>query len=213
LRRVRVKVCGITRLEDALVAVEAGVDAVGFVFYEGSPRFVPPETAREIARNLPPLVCRVGVFVNAPRKIVARTAERVGLTALQFHGNETGDYCEGWNLPVIKAFRVGPEFSPEEIEPFASACAILLDGYHPHLFGGSGVRADWGMARRLARIRPLILAGGLDPANVAEAIRTVRPYGVDVSSGVEIRPGQKDPERVRMFMREVHRACESLEEE
>ena len=211
--RVRVKICGITRLEDVLSAVRAGADAVGFVFHRSSPRYVSPEKAGEIARELPPFVDRVGVFVDAEPAQVYEVAELARLSVLQFHGHESPDYCTGWALPVVKAFRVGPEFSPADLRAFREVAAVLLDGYHGSAPGGTGTRCDWETARRVARERCVVLAGGLTPENVAEAVRTVRPYAVDVSSGVEVKPGIKDPVRVAAFVRAVRRACEELSSE
>ncbi|HID10557.1 MAG TPA: phosphoribosylanthranilate isomerase, partial [Candidatus Latescibacteria bacterium] len=194
--RVRVKICGITTPEDAVVAAEAGADAVGLVFYKESPRYVSPQRAREIARVLPPFVDVVGVFVDAPRKEVKEIAKFVGLSALQFHGEEPPGYCTGWNIKVIKAFRTGKGFDPSRLVLYR-ASGYLLDAYHPELPGGTGQVADWDVALRAKEYGPVILAGGLSPENVAEAVRRVRPFGVDVSSGVEKAPGLKDPEKVR----------------
>ena len=208
--RVRVKICGITRLEDALSAVRAGADAVGFVFHRTSPRNVSPEKAGEIARELPPFVDRVGVFVDAPRSWVYEVSELARLSVLQFHGRELPEYCADWPLPVVKAFRTGPVFSPADLGAFRGVAAVLLDGYHPAAPGGTGARCDWEMARRVAREHRVILAGGLTPENVAEAIRAVRPYAVDVSSGVEVEPGIKDPDRIAAFVRAVQLVGEEL---
>lgn len=210
---MRVKICGITRLEDALAAAEAGADAVGFVFWPHSPRFVSLEEGGRMASRLPPFLQRVGVFVDSPPSEVRKAIEAVGLTTLQFHGKESPEYCSDWSLPVIKAFRTGPEFSLREVRPYRSVSAILVDGYRPGLMGGAGVRSDWTLAQRIKRYARVILAGGLTPENVGEAIRAVRPYAVDVSSGVEKRPGQKDWRLVFAFVRAVQRACQELEGE
>ena len=200
--RVRVKVCGITSPEDALTAVEAGADAIGLVFYKKSPRYVSPQKAREIARLLPPFVDVVGVFVDAPRRDVKEIAKFVGLSVLQFHGEEPPGYCTGWNVRIIKAFRTGKKFDPSRLALYR-VNGFLLDAYHPELPGGTGKLADWDTVLRAKEYGPVILAGGLSPENVAEAIAKVRPFGVDVSSGVERAPGVKDPEKVRAFLKAV----------
>ena len=210
--RVRVKICGITCERDARAAVEAGADAVGFVFYPSSRRFIAPERAREIATALPPFVDAVGVFVNESREVVERTAMVAGLTVLQFHGEEDATYCRGWRCRIIKAFRTGPDFSPALLGDYR-VDAFLLDGHHPTERGGTGRQADWELASQLSRRYPVILAGGLSPENVREAILRVRPYGVDVSSGVETAPGRKDHAKMRDFMQAVREACAELEEQ
>ena len=203
--RTRIKICGVTRLEDALAAVAAGADALGFVFHRASPRCVEPGQAREIIRNLPPLVTPVGVFVNRGIQEVRRIAEECGLQALQFHGDESPEYCDWFRLPVIKAVRVrGPE-SLEEVRDYAVG-AVLLDAYDPSAAGGTGRSFDWEWGRGAAPHRPLILAGGLTPENVAEAVAAAAPFGVDVSTGVESTPGRKDPAKVRAFAEAVRRA-------
>jgi len=208
--RVRVKICGITTPEDALTAAEAGADAIGVVFYKKSPRYVSPQKAREIARVLPPFVDVVGVFVDAPRKEVKEIAKLAGLSALQFHGEEPPGYCTGWNIRVIKAFRAGERFNPPKLALY-KVNGYLLDAYHPELPGGTGQIADWDVALRAKEYGPVILAGGLSPENVAEAVKKVRPFGVDVSSGVEKAPGVKDPEKVRAFIEAVERASKEAE--
>lgn len=203
--RVRIKICGITRLEDALAAAELGADALGFNLWPGSPRFVPPEAARAIVSRLPPFVTPVGVFVNQPRAEVMRLAAAAGVALVQLHGDEAPPDCEGLGLPVIKAFRVaGPE-DLEAIPAYRSAAAVLLDSRSDG-FGGSGRAFDWGLARRAAGARPLILAGGLSPGNVARAIRAVRPFAVDAASGLESSPGVKDREKMALFVRAAQEA-------
>ena len=206
-----VKICGITSAEDARVAVEAGADALGFVFFSMSPRRTTVGRAAEIARTLPSTVRRVGVFVNEPREEMARMADAVGLDLLQLHGDEPPEALEGLPRPAIKAVRVGKGFASEEAMRYASkAAGILVDTRLPgetQLPGGTGVSFDWSLVRGLAeRVPFLMLAGGLDPLNVAEAIRAVRPHAVDVSSGVESLPGRKDPEKVRAFVRAAREA-------
>lgn len=211
--RVRVKICGITNLDDALVAAEAGADAIGFVFYRRSPRFVEPERAAEIAWALPPFVDRVGVFVNASRADIARIADECGLTAVQLHGEEPPELCEGWRVPVIKALRTGADGPHPDPSGYPGARAFLVDAHVPSARGGTGNLADWGIARELARRLRVILAGGLTAQNVGEAIRVVRPYAVDVSSGVEIHPGVKDPGKIAAFLEAVRKVSSELEVE
>lgn len=204
---VRVKICGITTLEEALAAVECGAHALGFVFAE-SPRRVDPVQVRRIVRKLPPFVCKVGVFVNARRDDVFRLAAYCGLDALQFHGEEGPEYCRGWRWPVIKAFRVRDRSFIEEITRYrVSAC--LLDAFVPGRRGGTGVSFNWQLAREAGGLGRIVLAGGLSPANVEEAIRTVHPFAVDVSSGVETG-GKKDPEKMRALLAAVRRADDGI---
>ncbi len=199
---VWVKICGITRPEDALAAVEAGADAVGFVFAQ-SPRRVEAPLVREIVSRLPDAVEKVGVFVDAPLEELIRTAAAAGLTAVQLHGSETPEYVEAIEgMRVIKALRVA---SREDIDAAGRyrGISILLDTASRRRLGGTGETFDWSLAAPLAAERSVILAGGLRPANVAEALRAVRPAGVDVSSGVESAPGIKNREKVREFVRIV----------
>ena len=203
---IRVKICGVTNLPDALAAVEAGADALGFVFYEKSPRFVAPEAAAAIIRQLPPFVAKVGLFVNAPRELVHETIAACGLDTLQFHGAEPPAYCRAFTLPAFKAFRVQGRGFLAELPSFDTA-AWLLDAGVPGQYGGTGSRFDWTLAVEAGRLgKPIILAGGLTPANVQEAIRQTLPYAVDVSSGVESAPGRKDPKKIRDFIAAVQGA-------
>ena len=203
--RVLVKVCGLTSAEDAAAVAEAGADAVGFVFWPGSPRAVQPETAARIARALPPFVLRVGVFVDAPRDVLRRTADEVGLDLLQLHGGEAPSDLAGLPRRALKAVRVGAGFVPEDALRYEGrAAGILLDTRSGRTPGGTGESFDWSMAREVReRASFLVLAGGLAPGNVATAIRAVRPDAVDVSSGVESAPGRKDAQRVREFVAAV----------
>ena len=210
MSRVFVKVCGITTLEDGVHAAEAGADAVGFVFYSASPRFVERERAAAISRVLPPMVLRVGLFVDATRDEMARTADAVGLDLLQLHGHEPPEAFEGLPRRALKALRVGSEFAPEDALRYEAACGILVDtrlADETAPLGGTGTSFDWGLVRGLRqKVGFLMLAGGLDPENVEEAITSVRPHAVDVSSGVEgRRPGQKDASRVTAFLNVVRR--------
>jgi phosphoribosylanthranilate isomerase len=206
---VKVKVCGITNLVDALAAVEAGADALGFNFYARSPRYIAPGEARGIIAELGAQVLCVGVFVNEDSAAtVARMADESGVSAVQLHGDESPEYCAALGgREVIKALRVGEAFVPEEAARYPAG-SILLDAYNAHARGGTGETFDWTLARRTREVvAQLYLAGGLRPENVAGAIAAVAPYAVDVCSGVELAPGRKDAARVRAFVAAV-RACE-----
>ena len=205
---VRVKICGITRMEDALSAADAGVSAVGFIFVPSSPRVIAPETARTIIRSLPPFVTPVGVFVNASRGEILKTLETTGIQCLQLHGEETPADVEGYPLPVYKAFRVGPGFDPGLLGDFRIQ-ACLLDAFVKSAHGGTGQTFDWGVAVRAKRYTRVILSGGITPDNVGAAIRRVRPYAVDVSSGVETAPGIKDRAKIIRLVEAV-RASEDV---
>jgi phosphoribosylanthranilate isomerase len=197
----RVKICGITNLADAQVAVEAGADALGFNFYEKSPRFVPPQTTAEISRSLPPFTLRVGVFVNPAEELVRRAIGECGLNLLQFHGDEPPEFCTQFGLMSMKAFRVRDAGSLEGLAKYRTD-AWLLDAYASDLFGGTGEKFNWNLAIEAQKLgKPVFLAGGLTPENVAEAIQQVRPFGVDVSSGVESALGKKDHAKVRAFIK------------
>ncbi|MDD2273169.1 MAG: phosphoribosylanthranilate isomerase [Desulfuromonadaceae bacterium] len=198
---VRVKICGITNLEDALMAVEAGADALGFVFYQGSSRNILPEQAASIIHQLPPFVQTVGLFVNEEPATVNITADRCRLDIVQLHGEESPDYCAGVKRRLIKAFRVKDTSVLDEMANYQVA-ACLLDAWSPAARGGTGTTFNWDIAARAtARSNSIILAGGLTPENVAGAIAVVKPYAVDVSSGVESRPGIKDAALVSRFIR------------
>jgi len=200
---VRSKICGITRIEDALAAAEAGADAIGLVFYAKSPRAVTAEQARAIVRALPPFVTTVGLFVNASRCELNEILEVVPLDLLQFHGDETPADCEGYHRPYIKAVRVRPGEDLEAIcKQYSGASGILLDTFVAGVPGGTGEAFDWSLVpARLSK--PIILAGGLSAANVAQAIAQVQPYAVDVSGGVEAAKGIKDAEKIEAFMQAV----------
>ncbi|MBI4323635.1 MAG: phosphoribosylanthranilate isomerase [Chloroflexi bacterium] len=198
---LRVKICGITNVLDALAAVDAGANALGFVFYKRSPRFVTGQSARAIIGALPPLVAKVGVFVNAPEALVRRMIQQCGLDTLQFHGDETPQFCRAFGLKTIKAFRIRDQQSLARLADYTEE-AWLLDSDVPGKLGGTGARFNWELAGEAKKMkRTIILAGGLTPENVAEAIRQVHPYAVDVSSGVESAPGKKDPVKMRNFIR------------
>ena len=203
--RTRVKICGITRAEDLEAAAAAGADAIGLVFYPQSPRLLALEQARALRRAVPPFVTCVALFVNAPREEVARVIDAVRPDALQFHGEETPAYCGEFGLPYIKACRVRPGVDLlEYLRPFSGASAWLADAFVED-YGGAGRSFDWS-AVPAERERPLILSGGLKRDNVREAIRRVRPWGVDVSSGVEAAKGIKDAAKIAAFIAEVRNA-------
>ena len=200
---VRSKICGITRIEDGLIAAEAGADAIGLVFYAKSPRAVSVQQARAIIAALPPFVTTVGLFVDADRSELKAILEVLPLDLLQFHGDETPAACEGFARPYIKALRVRPgDDIAARIEPYANAAGILLDTYVAGVPGGTGEAFDWSLVPH-GLPKPIILAGGLTAENVRAAIDQVRPYAVDVSGGVEASKGVKDAQKVRAFVRAV----------
>jgi phosphoribosylanthranilate isomerase len=207
---LRIKICGITREEDAWAAIEAGADALGFVFVPGTPRFIEPGRAAAITRSLPPFVSRVGLFVNADPEHIRATVAEARLDTVQLHGDEPPEVGLSLLGPVrvIQAFRVqGPETLQRLPDYRKSADAWLLDAYVPGTAGGTGARFDWNLAVQARELgHPLILAGGLKPENIAEAVRQVRPFAVDVSSGVESSPGQKDAEKIRELIRSARLA-------
>ena len=203
---VRVKICGITNLDDALGAVDAGADALGFNFYRRSPRYITPQDARRIIGRLPESVLAVGVFVNeAEPETVARMASDANLKAVQLHGDESPAYARALkNFFVIKALRVSEDFVPERVTEYETE-AILLDSFDSRERGGTGRTFDWEVARRVRELVPkLYLAGGLSVENVAEAVERVEPYAVDACSRLESAPGRKDLERVREFISATH---------
>ncbi|KYH33035.1 phosphoribosylanthranilate isomerase [Neomoorella mulderi] len=206
---VRVKICGIRSYEEARLVLDAGVDTLGFVFAR-SPRQVNPETAREIIMKLPPFTTTVGVFVNEPRYSLMEIASFCRLDVLQLHGDEPPEYCHGLSQRVIKAFRVRDASFIQAMDSYPEVQGFLLDAYVPGVAGGSGRTFNWELAKdAVARGRPIILAGGLTPENVSTAIRTVRPYAVDVASGVETN-GRKDPVKIVSFLRAVREAEEQV---
>lgn len=208
VRRVRVKMCGTKRLEDALTAVRCGVDALGFIFYPKSPRYIAAENVASIVKKLPPFVDRVGVFVNSPHPEVIRMAG-CGLSYLQLHGDEPADYCRTLremlpSIGIIKAFRISETSRPEDFLPYNDCVdAFLLDTYAKGFPGGTGQNFDWSIVASLTLHRPVILAGGLTPENVASAIAAVRPYAVDINSGIEVQPGVKDHDRLQQLLQVV----------
>ena len=203
---VKVKICGITNAKDAREAVAAGADLLGLNFCPESPRCLTFAQATTVAREIPPHVVRVGIFVNAPEELVARATEACGLGLLQFHGDETPEYCRQFGIMSMKAFRVRDASSLKELGRYPTD-AWLLDAWSPAARGGTGEKFNWDFAREAARFgKPIFLAGGLTPDNVAQAIRQAAPYAVDVSSGVEASPGKKDSAKVGAFIRAAKEA-------
>jgi phosphoribosylanthranilate isomerase len=203
MKQLFVKICGITRPQDAELASGLGANALGFVFWPGSPRSVSVETAKPIANEIPTGVLKVGVFVNQRVEDVVRIMDDVGLDVAQLHGDESPEYCQSLGRRVFKAVGVADNGSVS-IENFAPDVILLVDAYDPVRVGGTGKTVNWDSAREIAATRRTILAGGLNAANVKLAVRSVRPYGVDVSSGVESAPGVKDPNRLRTFFEALH---------
>ncbi len=204
---IRVKICGITNAADAVGAIEAGANLLGFNFYAKSPRQITEEEAAKIRRQLPKKVKAVGIFVNAAPVDVAELCKSLKLDAAQLHGDETPETVAelARSLPVFKAFGVEPDFRLGTLDEYPEAFAFLFDAAHTGQYGGTGRTTDWDVARRAAVGRRIILAGGLNVENVAAAVRIVRPYGIDVASGVESKPGKKDHGLLREFIQEVRR--------
>lgn len=200
---MKIKICGITNGEDANVAVRAGADALGFVMYRKSPRWVEPAVARSITAGLPPFVLPVGVFVNEEAEKVRALMDECGFVLAQLHGDESALYCQNLGRPALKAIRLKDRstfLALAEFQGRANVRGVLIDAFSDQTYGGTGQTVDWTLAQEAARSTPVILAGGLTQANVAEAIRMVRPYGVDVSSGVELSPGKKDHHKLKAFI-------------
>ena len=202
-RRVRTKICGITRIEDARAAIQAGADALGFVFYQASPRYIAPHSAQEIITHTPPFTVKVGLFVNPDRNFVSAVLATVALDILQFHGDEDPAFCNSFDKPYIKAVRVqGNTDLHATSRRYADAAALLLDSYSEDAPGGTGTCFDWSIIPADLP-RPIIIAGGLTVANVRQAIEVARPYAVDVSSGVELEAGIKDKDKITAFINEA----------
>ncbi|MER0216238.1 MAG: phosphoribosylanthranilate isomerase [Nitrosomonas sp.] len=200
---VRVKVCGITRSEDAIAAVQNGVDAIGFVFWPHSTRYIDPESARRIAEVIPPFICTVGVYVDPDSAWVEETARAAKLNLLQFHGDESPEFCNQFSQPYIKAIRVKPDTDLlQYAQRYGAAKGLLLDTYAADMPGGTGHAFDWQLIPQQLSL-PLILSGGLNPDNVARAIKQTQPWAVDVSSGVETSKGIKDKKKIIAFMQGV----------
>jgi len=209
MNRIRIKMCGVTRLNDALVAIEAGVDALGFIFHAKSPRNIDPEQVKRIIEELPPFVDTVGVFVNKKRREVEEIVQYCHLNYAQLHGDESPKYCErlirfAAPCQVLKAFRMTDTLSSGDIAPYdCHVKGYLLDTFHGQMAGGTGETFDWSRIEKLGLKRPLLLAGGLYPDNILDALSSVQPYGVDVNSGVEQKPGLKDHALIEQFIGRV----------
>ena len=201
-----VKICGITRLEDAIAAADLGARALGFNFYKKSKRYISPEKAAEIIKNLPGHILKVGLFVNSSEKEIDRINSKLELDLLQFHGDETPEFCKKWADKVIRAFRIENENQLDKIKKYDFVRMIIIDAAVEGKFGGTGKLSDWDIAIKAKEYGiPLLLAGGLTPVNVSEAIKKVKPFGVDVAGGVENSPGIKSREKIRAFMHSVRR--------
>ncbi|MHB8483804.1 MAG: phosphoribosylanthranilate isomerase [Nitrospiria bacterium] len=197
---IKLKICGMTNLADAQMAVLYGADALGFIFYPKSPRRVMVQTVKEIIQALPPFVTTVGVFVNETVETIRETVQQCGLSVVQLHGDESPEFCKRLGFRVIKAIRVS---GPEDLKRIGEydVQGILLDAYHPDFYGGTGMPMNWNNLRGIGGGKPVILSGGLTPENVQRAIQTVSPYGVDVCTGVEESPGKKSPEKMKLFIK------------
>jgi phosphoribosylanthranilate isomerase len=207
---IKIKICGITNAQDAEAAVTAGADALGFVFYAQSPRCIEPAVAKRIIAQLPPFVLPVGVFVNHDRDTILKVFDECGLALAQLHGEETPTFCESLGRPVLRALRLrdrGSLLALAEYKGRMGVRGFVVDAFSTKAYGGTGQTGDWVLAHEIAQAAPILLAGGLTPNNVQEAIRQVRPYGVDVSSGVEERPGKKNHEKIHAFTQAVRLEC------
>ena len=206
----KIKICGITNQEDAETAVHEGADALGFVFSSQSPRFVEPAVAKQIIESLPPFVLPVGVFVNHDLDTVRCLFDDCGLALAQLHGDESPGFCESLRRPVLRALRLRDRSSFLALAEYKGRIGVrgfVVDAFSDAVYGGTGQTTDWSLAGEVAKAVPILLAGGLTPENVQEAIRQVQPYGVDVSSGVEHRPGRKDSAKIRAFIQSVRLVC------
>jgi len=198
--RTRIKICGITRVEDAATAISCGADAIGLIFYGPSPRAVSIRQAADIADSLPALVHVVGVFVDPNKKEIDTVLSKVRLTLLQFHGSESAEFCNGFGMPYIKTLRMSDDAEPEiYAQSYPQACALLLDTYESERYGGTGSAFSWERAKQ-CQSSPVIIAGGIEASNVSTALTKSGAYGVDVSSGVETSPGQKNTEKIQSFI-------------
>jgi phosphoribosylanthranilate isomerase len=207
--RTRIKVCGITCQEDARIAVAAGADALGFIFVEQSPRLVEPDRVRAMTSELPPFINRVGVFQDEEIELVEEIISYCRLSQVQLHGSESPEYCRKISAQVIKSFCLRQDTDHEELAAYGDTVSgFLLDTYHQDMAGGTGRVFDWTLVGQVKPPAPVILAGGLNPENVREAIRQVKPFAVDVNSGVEYQPGRKDTDRLKNFVQEVRKADE-----
>ncbi len=199
---VRIKICGITNIEDALLSVDLGANALGFVFYKESKRYIKPDNAKSIISKLPPFVTTVGVFANQDLDEIKKIKENAGFDVFQLHGDESPDFCMKLEGKVIKAIRVKENIDPKEVESYPTQ-AILFDNYSTEAYGGTGETFGWEILKGFDTSKKIILSGGLTPENVAKAIRIVKPYAVDVSSGVEENPGKKNPDKLKRFIKAV----------
>ncbi len=207
---IKIKICGMTNPQDAEAAIEAGADALGFVFYAKSPRSIEPAVAKRIIAHLPPFVIPVGVFVNQDRDTIRNVFDECGLAFAQLHGDETPTFCESLGRPVLRALRLRDRSSLLALAEYKGRMGVrgfVVDAFSTQAYGGTGETVDWSLAHEVARVAPVILAGGLTSGNVQEAIRHVQPYGVDVSSGVELSPGQKVHVKIRSFTQAVRLEC------
>jgi phosphoribosylanthranilate isomerase len=207
---IKIKICGITNLEDAEAAVAAGADALGFVFYANSPRCIEPAVAQRIIAQLPPFVLPVGVFVNHDQDTIRNVFDECGLAFAQLHGDETPTFCEALGRPVLRTLRLrdrGSLLALAEYKGRMGVRGFVVDAFSTQAYGGTGQTVDWSLAREVSQAAPILLAGGLTPSNIQEAVRQVQPYGVDVSSGVEDSPGKKDHEKIRAFTQTVRLEC------
>ncbi|MDP2939334.1 MAG: phosphoribosylanthranilate isomerase [Candidatus Omnitrophota bacterium] len=203
----RIKICGITNLNDALAAVKFGANALGFVFYKKSPRYISPKKAKKIIQSLPVFISSVGVFVNEKEKQVKRIAQFCGLSYLQFHGSETAKYCGRFNgYKIIKAFRIKDIHSFKNIRNFKKVKAYLFDAFDKKSFGGTGKAFNWDLLKPYLKLKkPIILSGGLNIRNIQEAIKKFSPYALDLSSGVEISCGKKNPKLLKQIFRQIYK--------
>jgi phosphoribosylanthranilate isomerase len=195
---MKVKICGITNIEDALLAAECGADALGFIFVKSSPRYIDPKEAHKIIQRLDPFIISVGVFADAPRDEIYGTIDQTGIGCVQLHGNELPGHLANFPLPVFKSFRVDKYFTPETLQKYKGV-AYLLDASVDGILGGTGKTFDWSVAIAAKAYGRIILAGGLNPENIVEAVRTVQPYAVDINSGVETTPGRKDKHKLKLL--------------
>lgn len=200
-----IKICGIKRIDDALAAAEFGVNAIGFNFYRKSKRYITPEMAKKIIDEIPPFICVVGVFVNEEIETVRHIYDYCGIDVIQLHGDESPDYCEKLQKRIIKAFRLKDESDIEKINLY-NVNGVLVDSFKEGEYGGTGIEFNENIIKRIRDRKKLILAGGLRVDNVEEAILKIKPYGVDVCSGVEVEPGIKDKEKMRLFVERARRA-------
>ncbi|MGD1043810.1 MAG: phosphoribosylanthranilate isomerase [Bacteroidota bacterium] len=200
---MKVKICGITNIDDTLYVAELGADALGFIFVKSSPRYIAPKTARKIIQELPPFIVPVGIFVDAPQEEIIGVIEQTGIKCVQLHGNETPKQLAGFPVPVYKSFRVDSSFNPEILRRYKGS-AYLLDTKISGELGGTGQTFDWELAVKAKEYGRIILAGGLTPENIMEAVRTVQPYAVDVNSGVEESPGKKDHTKLKLLFEKLN---------